>query len=253
MLDNKAQGEWTMGLSASQARFLQLTARQSNVEYQAQQISFERLQLANQMSQVSSEYQDKTSNRKLTFTYRNGEGTSTVDVTYKNYLNYMNKQMEGFSSSQQKFYLVSSSGNKIIATSQDKINTMMEQDDSLKPENFMIVEDDLTDTDHFQQALKDGVYYFATMEKDDEGNVKFNSDSWENIGGGAISDVYDESDDKEAQAEYDTAMAKIEKTDKALEMELDRLETERNAIQTEIDSVSTVIKDNIESSFKTFS
>ena len=60
MLDNKAQGEWTMGLSASQARFLQLTARQSNVEYQAQQISFERLQLANQMSQVSSEYQDKT-------------------------------------------------------------------------------------------------------------------------------------------------------------------------------------------------
>lgn len=242
-----------MGLSASQARFLQLTARKSNVEYQAQQISFERLQLANQMTEAATSYQDKTSNRKLTFTYTNGDGQSTVDVTYKNYLNYMNKQQEGFSSSQQKFYLVSSSGQKIVVTSQDEIDTMMEKDNSLKQENFMIVGDDLEDVDHFQNAIQNGTYYFATLEKDDEGNVSFETDSWEDIGGGAISEVYDESDDKEAQAEYDTTMAKIEKLDKSLEMELDKLENERNAIQTEMDSVSTVIKDNIDSSFKVFS
>ena len=35
-----------MGLSASQARFLQLTGRKSNVEYQAQQINFQLLLIA---------------------------------------------------------------------------------------------------------------------------------------------------------------------------------------------------------------
>lgn len=242
-----------MGLSASQARFLQLTARKSNVEYQAQQISFERLQLANQMTEAATLYQDKTSNRKLTFTYRNGEGTSTVDVTYNNYLNYMNKQQEGFSSSQEKYYLVSSSGKKIVVTSQDEISKMMESDSSLTQDHFMVVGEDLKEPDHFQNALQSGTYYFATLQKDDEGNVSFKSDSIDNIGGGAISEVYDESDDKSAQAQYDTTISKIQKTDKSLEMELDKLENERNALQTEMDSVSTVIKDNIESSFKVFS
>ncbi len=242
-----------MGLSASQARFLQLTARQSNVEYQAQQISFERLQLANKMTEASTKYQDKTSNRKYIFTYRNGEGTSSVDVTYKNYLNYMNKQQEGFSSSQEKYFLVSSSGQKIVVTKQEEIDKMIENDPGLKPEQFMIVGEDLDDVDHFQHALQSGTYYFATMKKEDDGTIRFESDSIENIGGGSISEVYDEADDKEAQAEYDNTMNKIQKTDKSLEMELDKLETERNALQTEMDSVSSVIKDNIDKSFKVFS
>ena len=97
-----------MGLSASQARFLQLTARKSNIEYEAQRINFERLQLADKLDAASSIYQDKTTNRKLVFTYNNGEGPSEVDVTYKNYKNYMNKQMEGLSSSQTELFLVSS-------------------------------------------------------------------------------------------------------------------------------------------------
>ena len=242
-----------MGLSASQARFLQLTARKSDVEYQAQRISYERLRLSDQMSEISAQYQEKTSNRKLMFTYRNGEGTSSVDVTYKNYLNYMNKQLDGLSSSQEKYYLVSSSGNKIIAQNQDDIDTMIEKDNSLTQKDFMIVEEGLNDTAEFQKALQDGVYYFATMQKDDEGNVSFKTDTLENIGGGSISDVYDTADDKEAQAEYDAAMTKIQKIDKSLEMELDKLETERNAIDTEMDSVSKIIGDNIEKSFNTFS
>ncbi len=242
-----------MGLSASQARFLQLTARQSNVEYQAQQISFERLQLANKMTDAANLYQDRTSNRKYTFTYRNGEGTQTVDLTYKNYLNFMNKQQEGLKSSQEKYYLVSSSGQKIVVTNQEEMDKMIADDSSLSEKNFMIVGEDLQNTDSFRNALESGTYFFATLNKDDDGNVSFETSSIENLGGGAISDVYDVADDKEAQSEYDATMAKIQKLDKSLEMELDRLETERNAIQTEIDSVSKVISNNIETSFKTFS
>ena len=61
-----------MGLSASQARFLQLTARRSNVEYQAQQINQERLMLSEKLSQASNKYNDLTNNRTLTFNYNDG-------------------------------------------------------------------------------------------------------------------------------------------------------------------------------------
>ena len=44
----------------------------------------------------------------------------------------------------------------------------------------------------------------------------------------------------------------IQKEDKELELRLKQLDTEQNALSTEIDAVSKVVKDNIESSFKTF-
>ena len=96
-----------MGLSASQARFLQLTARKSNVEYEAQQINFQRLQLSNQLDQATTLYQNQTTNRKLTFSFMGAE-KQTVDITYNNYKNFMNQQQEGLSSSSQKLFLVSS-------------------------------------------------------------------------------------------------------------------------------------------------
>ena len=71
-----------MGLSASQARFLQLTARRSNLEYQAQQINFERLQLASKLEDASNEYQDAISNRTMVFSFNSGDGIQKVDITY---------------------------------------------------------------------------------------------------------------------------------------------------------------------------
>ena len=44
-----------MGLAATQMRFLALTARKSNTEYQGQQINQQRLNLANQSSGIYSE------------------------------------------------------------------------------------------------------------------------------------------------------------------------------------------------------
>ena len=105
-----------MGLSASQSRFLQLTARKSNVEYQAQQINFQRLQWADRLTQASSQYQEKTSNQKLVFNYNNGTGQEKIDLTYTNYKNYLNQQLEGITTNQNKYYLVSSSGNKIVVS-----------------------------------------------------------------------------------------------------------------------------------------
>ena len=253
-----------MGLSASQARFLQLTARRSNVEYQAQQINQQRLQLASKLEMYSNEYQQNISNRKMVFRYNNGAEVQDVDVTYQNYKNIMNQQQAGISTTQQKYYLVSSSGNKLIVSNAEDRQIMIDRagyDETGQPllndEDFMIV-DNLEDPDAFQLAIQNGDYYFATMnelEYDEAGNllVSFAKDSWETIGGGSIQEVYDKTDDAEAEAKFQNQQTKIQNADKKLELKLNQLESERNAIQTEIDSVTKVIDDNIEKGFKAFS
>ncbi len=258
-----------MGMAASQARFLQLTARRSNVEYQAQQINFERLQLSQQLNDASTLYNDKMSNTVLQFSYSNSNGKETVPITYKNYKNFMNKQLEGLNSSQQQYFLVSSSGNKLIVGSEEEMYEMMnanmlpptvdkdgnsQEQSRFSINDFIIVEsDDLNDEDKFQQALKDGIYYFATLNTDDsKADAKmFNVSDIDTMS--SVSEVLDTSDDKQAEAEYDSITSAIQRKDKKMEMELNQLETERNAIQTEIDSVSKVIEDNTEKSYKTFS
>lgn len=249
-----------MGLSASQARFLQLTARRSNVEYQSQQINFQRLELATKMTDASNEYQNATSNRKMVFSFNDGSGAQKVDVSYNNYKNFMNQQMDGISTSQAKIYLMSSSGNKIaVANEEDRQKMIQDSQDSDKPltsDDFIII-DGLEDPATFQDSIQKGYLYFATLQKSTDANGEesfdFKTDLWENIGGAAISEQYDTSDDAAAEAKYNATTEKIQLMDKKLELQLSKLETERNAIQTELDSVSKVIEDNIEGSFKVFS
>ena len=54
-----------MGLSASQGRMLLLTARKSDLEYRAQQISQKRLVLSQQLEEIATEYENATSNRQM--------------------------------------------------------------------------------------------------------------------------------------------------------------------------------------------
>lgn len=54
-----------MGLAASQARFLGLTARKANCEFKSTQIAQERLQLSDQLSQISRDYANSMDATKL--------------------------------------------------------------------------------------------------------------------------------------------------------------------------------------------
>ena len=49
-----------MGMAASQARFLGLTARKSNVEYQVQQINQQRTSLANESAGLYNQMMELT-------------------------------------------------------------------------------------------------------------------------------------------------------------------------------------------------
>ena len=73
-----------MGLSATQARYLQLTARKSDNEYQAQQINQMRSNLADKMQDISMKYSNGINNRQLNFVVPSGDGSnvSSVRLTY---------------------------------------------------------------------------------------------------------------------------------------------------------------------------
>ena len=114
-----------MGLSASQARFLQLTARRSNIEYEAQQINFQRLQWSDKLAAASSKYNEATMNRQMIFSFNTGEEVKEVPISYTNFKNYMNQQMEGLSTTHEKYYLMSSSGNKIVVASEEERDKMI--------------------------------------------------------------------------------------------------------------------------------
>ena len=76
-----------MGMSASQARFLSLTARKSNVEYEGQQINQQRTTLSNESSNYYSQLTSMTvptppsteDYTKTTYTFTDGSETNTVN------------------------------------------------------------------------------------------------------------------------------------------------------------------------------
>ena len=75
-----------MGMAASQARLLALTARIHDVEYQAQSIQNAKVQLSTQEDQVYQEYQDALDATTLTFTAmdpKSGE-KSTITANFNN-------------------------------------------------------------------------------------------------------------------------------------------------------------------------
>ena len=74
-----------MGMAASQARLLSLTARIHDIELQAQSIQNAKLQLATRSDQVYSEYLAALDAETLAVSYLTGTGeTNVVPATFNN-------------------------------------------------------------------------------------------------------------------------------------------------------------------------
>lgn len=92
-----------MGLAASQARFLAITARKAQLELQSTQLAQQELSLARDMEQVSEEYQDALNQTTLVWD-PDGSQSTLYDLTYSlmmtpsevnNYLPYMLARRDG--------------------------------------------------------------------------------------------------------------------------------------------------------------
>ena len=65
-----------MGLSASQARLLNLTARMHDIEYKAQNLEAQKLQMANESTQVYQEYENALNKQKVQFKHISADGSA---------------------------------------------------------------------------------------------------------------------------------------------------------------------------------
>ncbi len=71
-----------MGMSASQARLLTLTARMSDLELQAQQVTNRKIRLATDSQSIAEKYSDALNNKKLVFNKTNTSVTANNLTAY---------------------------------------------------------------------------------------------------------------------------------------------------------------------------
>lgn len=73
-----------MGLAASQGRYLCLTARMSDLVYEAQQISQQRLNLATETQQIAEKYSEATNNKIMVANFYDGSDreSTQMQLTY---------------------------------------------------------------------------------------------------------------------------------------------------------------------------
>lgn len=70
-----------MGLSASQARLLTITARKSDCEFESMRLSHQKIALSRDMEKISAEYDNAMTQTKLVYDYY-GTGTQQTPLTY---------------------------------------------------------------------------------------------------------------------------------------------------------------------------
>src|SRR5574344_2624099 len=113
-----------MGLSASQARLLSITARLTNNELQSQLITSAKMRLADKSDSVSETYNDALASTKLQFQYYDDNGKNqTYDLTPKFLYSYEPlKNQYAIKNASSDKYLV----NELDSTNYEKSNSLNE-------------------------------------------------------------------------------------------------------------------------------
>lgn len=277
-----------MGMSASQARLLSLTARLSDLEFQAQSISNSKIRLADEGAQASVEYSRALDKHK--YTVYNAGSDSYIDANYQNLISY-NTPLD-VNDTNSKFRMIVDNAGKIVM-SQNEVNSINNTDpltgyadepayltamgvDTTKSDytttaeykyyhkiweaahdatkRTIIPADKLTDADYLGNQISHGNYILKEFNKNSsspDGKGEFEGVSWDS-GDNSIREDDDKRELAIKEAEYNRTMADIQAKDKRFDLQLKQIDTEHQAITAEIDGVKKVISKNIERSFKIF-
>ena len=207
-----------MGLAASQARLLLLTARKSDLELRAQQITNTEMILAMQTEKIATEYSNKLSNKvtmqQVSTNQNDATLSQSVIMTYDQ--------------------LVAAGYSVKWATGEDFDNISNVDEEG----NVTYVS-----TADLQYLIKHGDLIICSATTGEEIGT---------TGSSVFYDTYYTEDDDAATAEYESKMAEIQTKEKKLQIDLNQIENQQKACDTEIDSVKKVIEKNIDRTFKTF-
>lgn len=245
-----------MGLAASQGRLLLLTARKSDLEFRAQQITQSEMILAMQTEEVAREYSLKISNQTLK--YINSADSTEVDITAATLgslsANSGAKLKLQVLGSDGKFYDWVANGHDETTGYKDAegniitIEAYNKLDDTQKAGYSAIISQVGTTNNYTGPQILEGVNG-GTMQVVYEGTDK----PIDAINGTSFSVAYNTKDDAAADADYRRKTASLQIKEKRLQMDLSQVETQQKACDTEIDSVKKVMDKNIERTFKVFS
>ena len=224
-----------MGMSASQARLLSITARMNDVEFRSQEIANIKIRLADESEQLAQNYTKALNRQKYTFTtYRVKDHVGVeckIDLTPSNLSAY-------------GFKLVDRNGNEFKSSTQISSTQMYEM---IESGEFMLQQ--FVETDEIPEG-------FQKASWKDPADSSNHTGYYKNITASESSTLNPETDSTEfakAEAEYNAANMKINNKEKILDNELKKLDTEHSALNTEMDSLKNLISNNIDKSFNLFS
>lgn len=154
-----------MGMSASQARLLSLTARMHDIEYQAQEIQYAKLDLVNSKDDVYEEYLETLDSTKYQMSVLTVSGNQYQDITYTNMIMANTNAMHSM-------YTITNAKGQIILPEQitskigplpnnDDFNDFPTEEEFLKvvAQNYLYLgRVDLSESDYISEMKKDGNY-----------------------------------------------------------------------------------------------
>lgn len=272
-----------MGLAASQARFLQLTARRSNLEYQGQQINQQRLALANQSAGLyqrqltlvvptpPSSSDDKYYTpgysftdpkdgvqKNISFTFNDDMDTITgYSITYTKYdpegnsITVTQTPISGNGGpSVTAFTINATTGQISTATGNMSVGTWYI---GYGHDSTSYIDENTGRVSNIILATVSTAGQSADMTQSSVINLTYSP----NFNDNAYNDDMNKYEYSKSTYDYEIERinqqtSQIQQQDKSLELKMKQLDTEHTAIQTEIEAVQKVITNNLNSSFKTF-
>ena len=258
-----------MGMSASQARLLSITARINDVEYKSQQISNTKLRLADEAEQLATNYTNALNKQKYTYTDYSSGSAVKVDLNSSTLANYGLTLVSR--NPQFKFRVMNDSTHEILAQTFDNrelaelhaaglrprmalprrnapnYEVLMESFQQQMSQTYSVVQVDVSvptnySSSELYEMIQSGQFYIQQNAQE----VNMDSSS-------SFAIENDNSELAKAEAEYNAATAKINRKEKLLDNDLKALDTEHSALTTEFESVKSLIGDNVEKSFNLFS
>lgn len=225
-----------MGMTASQARFLTLTARKNNLEFEIQQTTQAKMLLAQQQDANALLWSNGMNTQHLYYS-ADGTGSVTEDMPRLSYQIVTSTYSEGGLDMR-----VRDQYNRIVVPS---LPDPFPEDDDIA--NY-VIEPNCLQADYFEENIKTGNWMIQQIDPANPGE-------WTDVSVAGSTFIYqgaDSTDFQIAAADYDAEVDRLESIDKRFDMRIQQLSTEQKAIETEMDSVKKVIDKNIEETFKTF-
>ena len=212
-----------------------------------------------------------------------GAANGELDLTYKdengNEVKYVLHNEVGKST-----YATSTTANpaNILETLQKKVDeTAAAKDEALKEVDTLFAEKDAKIMDYFDALFKmiskngwvydpdvnntnkkdesknylnaklqNNMYFITEVDTLDGKDYNYATKLATNVS--KVFQVYDTDAQNQALSKYESEKADINSKEKQIDIRMNKLETEQDAIKTELDSIKSIIKDNVDTTFKIF-